>query len=47
MQKIQAAEDDKKAYRRGDKLSEKAEDIAGQQDVQQEYIQVCDLKSSG
>lgn len=47
--KIQAAEDDKKRIEEEqDKLSEKADDIAGQQaDVQQEYIQVCaDLKSS-
>ena len=47
--KIQAAEDDKKRIEEEqDRLSEKAEDIAGQQaDVQQEYIQVCaDLKSS-
>ena len=47
--KIQAAEDDKKRIEEEqDRLSEKADDIAGQQaDVQQEYIQVCaDLKSS-
>lgn len=47
--RIQAAEDDKKRIEEEqDRLSEKADDIAGQQaDLQQEYIQVCaDLKSS-
>jgi DNA repair exonuclease SbcCD ATPase subunit len=47
--RIQAAEDDKKRIEEEQiRLSEKADDIAGQQaDLQQEYIQVCaDLKSS-